>query len=59
MVRIMFWLQLLLLLFWLRQSDAVFEQCWELQNEISRLEEDILKRIKELEYRNEVLVSKY
>jgi len=55
----MFWLQLLLLLFWLRQSHAVFEQCWELQNEISRLEEDILKRIKELEYRNEVLVSKY
>ena len=59
MVRILFWLQLLLLVFLLRQSDAVFEQCWELQNEISRLEEDILKRIKELEYRNEVLVSKY
>jgi len=59
MVRIMFWLQLLLLVFLLKKSDAVSEQCWELQNEISRLEGHILKRIKELEYRDEILVSKY
>ena len=57
MFRITIWLQLLLLVLILRQSDAVSDQCSELQNEISRLEEHILKRITELEYRNEILVS--
>ena len=57
MVRITFWLQLLLFVLILRHSDAVSDQCSELQNEISRLEGHILKRITDLEYRNEILVS--
>jgi len=44
MVRITFWLQLLLLVLKLRQSDALSDQCSELQNEISRLERHILKK---------------
>jgi len=59
MVRIEFWLKLLLLFLILGQSDAVSDQCSELQNEISRLEGHILKRISELEYRNEILVSQF
>ena len=57
MFRITIWLQLLLLVLILRQSDAVSDQCSELQNEISRLEGHILNRITELEHRNEILVS--
>jgi hypothetical protein len=59
MVRVTLWLQLLLLVFILRQSDAVSDQCGELQNEISGLERNIVKRITELEQRNEILVSQY
>jgi len=59
MVRITVWLKLLLLVLVLRHSDAVSDQCSELQNEISRLEGHILKRINDLEYRNEVLVNQY
>ena len=57
MVRYTFWLQLQLLVLILRQSDAVSNQCSEMQNEISRLEGHRLKIITELEYRNEILVS--
>ena len=57
MFRITIWLQLLLLVLILRQSDAVSDQCSELQNEISRLEGHILNRITELEHMNEILVS--
>jgi hypothetical protein len=57
MVRITFWLQFLLLVLIVRQSDAVSCQCSELQNEVARLEGHVLKRITELEYRNEFLVS--
>jgi len=57
MVRITFWLQFLLLVLILRLSVAVSDQCSELQNEISRLEGHILKRITGMEYRNEILVS--
>ena len=59
MVRITFWLQLLLLVFVLRQSNAGSDQCSEFENEIYLLEGHILKSITELEYRNEILVSKY
>ena len=59
MVRVTFWLQLLHLVLILRHSYAVSDQCSELQNEISRLEGHILKRITDLEYRNEILVSQY
>jgi len=59
MVRITVWLKLLLSVLILRQSNAVSDQCSELQNEISRLEGHILKRINDLEYRNEVLVRQY
>ena len=57
MVRITFWLQLLLLVLILRESDAVSDQCSEMQNEISGLEGHRLKTITELEYRKEILVS--
>ena len=57
MFRITFWLQFLLLVLILRHSDAVSDQCSDLQNEISSLEGHILKRITDLEYRNEILVS--
>jgi len=57
MVSVIFWLQLLLLVLILRHSDAVPDQCSELQNEMSRLEGHMLKRITDLEYRNEILVS--
>ena len=59
MVRITVWLKLLLLVLVLRQSDEFYDQSSELQNEISRLEGHILKRIKDLEYRNEILASQY
>jgi hypothetical protein len=57
MVRITFWLKLLILVLILVQSDGDSDQCSELQNEISRLEGHILKRITELQQRNEILVS--
>ena len=57
MVRIIYWLQLLLLVLILRQSDAVSDQCSEMQNEISGLEGHRLKILTELEYRDEILVS--
>jgi len=59
MSRITFWLQLLLLVLILRQSDAVSDQCSDLQNEISRLEGHILKRLTELEYRNKIRVRQH
>ena len=58
MICITFWLQLMFLVLILRQSDAVSYQRSELQNEISGLEGHRLKTITELEYRNEILVSK-
>jgi len=57
MFRITIWLQLLPLVLILRQSDAVSDKCSEWQNEISRLNGHILKRITELEHKNEILVS--
>jgi hypothetical protein len=57
MVRNTFWLKMLLTVLLLRQSDADSDQCSDFQNEISRLEGHILKRITELEYRNGILVS--
>jgi hypothetical protein len=48
---VMFWLKLLFLVFLLRQSDADSEQC------CARLEGDVLKIKKELEYLKETLVS--
>jgi len=59
MFRITFWLKFLLLVLILRQSDAVSDQCNNLQNEISRLEGHILKRITELQQKNEILVSQH
>jgi hypothetical protein len=52
------WLKLIILVFLLRQSDAVSDQNCTLNNEISRLEGHVLKILTELEYRNETLVSK-
>jgi len=57
MVRITISLLFLLLVLIQRQSNADSDQCSELQNEISRLEGHILKRISELEQRNGILVS--
>jgi hypothetical protein len=42
MVRVTVWLQLLLVVLIVRQSAAVSDQCSELQEEISRLERDIV-----------------
>jgi len=56
MFRIKISLLFLLLVLILRQSDTFSDQCSELQNEISRLEGHVLKRIKDLEHRNEILV---
>jgi hypothetical protein len=54
MVCITFWLLLVLIL---RQSNAVTDQCNEMQNEVARLEGHRLKITMELEQRNEILVS--
>jgi hypothetical protein len=43
----------------MRQSDAVSDNCGDLQNEISVLERNIVKRITELEQRNEMVVRQY
>jgi hypothetical protein len=59
MVRVTFWLQLLLLVLTKRQSDAVSDYCSDLQNEIFVLERKIVKRITELEQRNEILVREH
>jgi hypothetical protein len=59
MVRVTSWLQLLLLVLTKRQSDAVSDHCSDLQNEISVLERNIVKRITELEQRNEILVRQH
>ena len=53
MVRVTFWLQLLLVVLILRQSAAVSDQCSQLEEEISRLERDIV-RITELKHKNEL-----
>jgi hypothetical protein len=58
MACLLFWLKLLFLVFVLRQSDAVSDQCCGLNNEISRLEGHVLKILTELQCRNETLVSK-
>jgi len=52
MVRVTFMLQLLLLILPLKQSDAVNEECRELQDEIYGLEEDIT-RITEQQHKYE------
>jgi hypothetical protein len=52
-------MKFLFLVFILTQSDAVSEQCFGLNNKISRLEGHVLKILTELEYRNETLVRKY
>jgi len=49
MVHVTFRLPLLLLLFLLRQTNVVSDQCGEMQSEISRLSE--------LNHRNELLVG--
>jgi hypothetical protein len=49
MVHVIFRLPLLLVLFLLRQTNAVSDQCGELQSEISRLSE--------LNHRNELLAG--
>jgi len=49
MVPVGFWLPLLLVLFLLRQINAVSDKCGELQSEISRLSK--------LNHRNELLVG--
>jgi hypothetical protein len=59
MVHVTFWLQLLPLLLLLRQSDADGDRLSEWQNEMNRFKETTLKRLAELEHRNEILVSKY
>jgi type VI protein secretion system component VasF len=59
MVRVKFWLQLLLLLFILRQSAAKCDQCGELNDEISNFTQNILTRLTALEYQNEIVVSQY
>jgi hypothetical protein len=57
MYRVTFCLQFLHLLLILKQSDAASDQCGGLHNEMSRLKGNIIKRITELEQRNEILVS--
>ena len=52
MVRVTFMLQLLLLVLSLKQSDAVNEECRELQDEMSGLEENIT-RIAEQQHKYE------
>jgi len=52
MVRVTFMLQLLLLVLLLKQSDAVNEECRELQDEMSGLEENIT-RITEQQHKYE------
>ena len=59
MARVPFWLKLLLSVLTLRQSDAVYDQCSELQNEISGLERQILKSITELKNRKDIEVGQY
>jgi Tfp pilus assembly protein PilN len=51
MVRFTVWLQLLLVVLILRQSAAVSDQVIELQEEISRLERDLIKIV---ELKNEI-----
>jgi hypothetical protein len=53
MVSVILWLQFLLVVLILRQSAAVSDQCTELQEEISRLERDIV-RIIELKNESEL-----
>jgi hypothetical protein len=59
MFRVTFWLQLLLLVFILRQSDAGCDQCGELKDKISSFKQNMLTRITALEHRNEIVVRKY
>jgi hypothetical protein len=59
MVHVTFWLQLLPLLLVLRQSDADCEDFSEWRNEMTSFKETTLKRLTELEHRNENLVSQY
>jgi hypothetical protein len=59
MVHFTFWLQLLPLLLILKQSDADGDRLDELKGEMSRFKQDTLKRLAELEHRNEILVSQY
>jgi hypothetical protein len=53
MVRVTLWPQLLLVVFILRQSAAVSDQCSQLQDGISGLERDIVS-ITELKHKNEL-----
>jgi hypothetical protein len=57
MVYITFRLQLLTLLLILRQSDADGDHFGESNDEMSSFEQNILKRIVELEHRNKIMVS--
>jgi hypothetical protein len=59
MVHVTFWLQLLPLLLTLRQSDADGDRLDESKDEISSFKQNTLKRLAELEHRNEILVSQY
>jgi len=51
MVRVIFWLRLLLLVLILKQSDAAAYQSGELQEDLDRLEEDVANRT-ELKHNN-------
>jgi hypothetical protein len=59
MVRVTFWMQLLLLVFILRQSAADYDHFGELQNEISSFKQNMLTRLTALEHRNGIVVRQY
>jgi len=52
MIRVTFWVQFLFVLLILRQTEAVSDQCSELEKEMFRLERDVT-RITELKNKNE------
>jgi hypothetical protein len=56
MVRVTLWPQLLLVILILRQSAAVSDHCSQLQEDILRLERDIMS-ITELMHKNELLAG--
>jgi hypothetical protein len=57
MIRVTLWPQLLLVVLILRQSAAVSDHCSQLQEDISRLERDIVS-ITELKHKNELRAGK-
>jgi hypothetical protein len=59
MVRVTFWLQLMLLVFILKQSAADNDYFVELQNKISSFKQNMLTQVEALEQWNGILVSQY